>query len=942
MFKDKIALIIGINEYDIPGAKLKTPKQDAEDIAKILEDKFGYRIINIHNTIYARNGEIKYSQLKDFFLSFDTYLEAPKEQTQVLIYYAGHGVAQIGNSGLSGYFVASDSTDDVEKMISMNILYEAVVKLKCQQTLIVLDCCFAGAFRTAESTMRGLDMGLGSKQRPCRQHLDFYTKHRSCQVITSTNHRQLALDSIQNRANSPFAELLKDELEKNTFLENYHFINISRLQDEVKRRLGNKVGAVHHEQLLQFFELRHKIDHEEFLHDGGDFVFQRKDFGKQELDNCISKFENPYRGLKSYEINHSKFFFGRNQAIEDLWKLIERNQKIVVVGASGTGKSSLVQAGILPKLLESGYQKNDIVVKVPGRQPLDMLKEVEVQQCKILVVDQLEELITQAAKNDQPDFDRQIQAFFENLDALGKEKLIFTLRTDFERSINPADIYWRTSLEETAESNQRFMVKRLKTSEIRETVIRPAFQVGRFFHPETLVDIMIREVENNPNTLPLLSFTLSEMVELHKDDKELTADLTHADYQKVGGILGSLQKKAYEVFTIYKDNQPYMNMLKNLLLRMISQQGIDITKRKVYTEALEFGDDRDSYKAEILQELCDKRRLVTAESNYFEPCHDAFVSSWAPIRSWIREEGVEQMELRYSLTESVNEYGKNDKNSSYLWNDSPKFTLLGKRPKRIGQQLTWELVVPFDQRYGHCFSWLTKQEKRFLEKSSRKRRIEGWGITGGTIGLIVLLISMLTFMSMNKNNTIIQNVQQAASLNGIGSLVAYRQADSLCKNAREYHRTKWLGIPELVGLNQKLRYPEIDSLIGKIQVAIKVIPTIQKDIINGENLVNEMEVISSKGEVSHVCRNFQKLVDATKYYSEAKKILLIKRDSLDKNVVNNTLREINQRLKTLEIRVDEAYALCLRASDIPEIRSDYKEISYKLENTRIEIKNNLR
>ncbi|MDF5724717.1 MAG: caspase family protein [Rhizonema sp. PD37] len=368
-FKRSLAVVIGINEYQKKIPKLRTAKCDAEVLAQILAEQHQYdKVILITDETECK------PTLKNLLTLLEERLPKeikPTKDDRLLFYFAGHGIAHESDKGPAGYLVPQDADLENNKtLLPMQKLHECLSALSCRHLLIILDCCFAGTFQW--STAR-----LATVIR--KEHYDRFIKSPAWQAITSAAHNQEALDIFRdNRGgnkHSPFAEALFQALQgegdvipaaKNGKLAGDGVITARELHIYLEDNVAKYSSG---SQTPGIWTLS--------KHDRGEYIFLVPG-AEPKLRPApeLTEKNNPYRGLQSFEEEHSQLFFGRKQLVEELYKKVDHafSSLTVVLGVSGSGKSSLVKAGLIPYLHEK-YEKEWCILKPmrPSESPFTAL-----------------------------------------------------------------------------------------------------------------------------------------------------------------------------------------------------------------------------------------------------------------------------------------------------------------------------------------------------------------------------------------------------------------------------------------------------------------------------------------------------------------------------------------------------------------------------------------
>ncbi|OIP67755.1 MAG: hypothetical protein AUK43_18460 [Oscillatoriales cyanobacterium CG2_30_40_61] len=376
-FDRNLAVVIGIDHYKNKSIhNLKTPVSDAKAIANLLQTQYGYQPQNI---ISLLEEDATLTGLQN--LLNDTLLKQlkPTDTDRLIFYFAGHGIPRNSNDGPAGYLVPQDADgENQDSFLAMTDLCEALKKLGCHHLLVILDCCFAGMFNWA-----GHRKMIPVLKTVYKEHYDRFIRYPAWQVITSSAQDQEALDiatlaqdkrgsmTDQNQElHSPFAlGLLEGLLENKADFIHDQVITAHELYLYLEQRVSELCGE---HQKPGLHSMRVEYDQGEFIFTQPDFDFQKQ----LQPAPILNENNNPYRGLKAFEERHHPFFFGRQTLIDELSdRLLKLTTPLtIIVGASGSGKSSLVKAGLIPNLRDS-QQKGCYILNPmqPGKSPFTQL-----------------------------------------------------------------------------------------------------------------------------------------------------------------------------------------------------------------------------------------------------------------------------------------------------------------------------------------------------------------------------------------------------------------------------------------------------------------------------------------------------------------------------------------------------------------------------------------
>ncbi|MGD2076665.1 MAG: ATP-binding protein, partial [Gammaproteobacteria bacterium] len=428
---------------------------------------------------------------------------------------------------------------------------------------------------------------------------------------------------------------------------------------------------------------------------------------RQLLEDLQSRFkpkpftgECPYVGLEAFGEQDAGRFFGRERLVAELVALVKTARFVTVAGPSGSGKSSLVRAGLIPALGEESERDWRAVTLRPGRAPLealgravaqlaaqlapeDDLRQKGVEDASILarwvevvlgddpkrralvVVDQFEELFTQVSEGDEA----LRAAFLEQLVYAatlekGRAVVLITLRSDF---IANCAAYPRVN----ALLNQGFrQVGPMSPDELVSAIVRPALEVGLKLDPE-LVEQVVADVGDEPGALPLMQFALKDLFEYEMGKGGVEA-LTLDGYLARGGLRKALERHADQAFQNLsaREQELAQSVFRGLIVPGRGHQ--DTRRTALFTELIPQGVKPEEVEA-VIYKLADAR-LVTTEDREEIPgaersatlAHERLLEAW-PWLQHLVDENREAIQLSNQVADDAARWVAAEHDSSYLY-----------------------------------------------------------------------------------------------------------------------------------------------------------------------------------------------------------------------------------------------------------------------------------
>ena len=374
----------------------------------------------------------------------------------------------------------------------------------------------------------------------------------------------------------------------------------------------------------------------------------------------------PYLGLAAFHESNSAVFFGRERLVADLVERLAQNRILPVLGASGSGKSSLVLGGLLPALKNGRLPGSKdwfyYPPIVPGSHPLmnlaavarrngatlehqaaafgadstELSKVAAQGRVSVLLIDQFEELFTLCTDvTERAAFAGNLLAFANAPD--GTNRILITMRSDFEEKVVLLPQPLASHFVEGA-----VHITPLSGAELREAIEKPAARVGLKFE-DGIVDELVTEVLGQPAGLPLLQFTLLKLWQRRERNR-----ITFSAYRKLGNVRMALGKTADEFYAkLIPEDQ---TIVRRVMMRLVRPgEGLEVTSNRVRVTSL-MGLGAADRVTRVVERLIDERLLRRTEGDssedaQVEVAHEALVRNWPMLVEWLE---TERVKMRYA------------------------------------------------------------------------------------------------------------------------------------------------------------------------------------------------------------------------------------------------------------------------------------------------------
>lgn len=409
----------------------------------------------------------------------------------------------------------------------------------------------------------------------------------------------------------------------------------------------------------------------------------------------------PYRGLARFEPDDQDLFFGRAALVAQLVDAVRAHRVVAAVGASGSGKSSLLRAGLVPALRTGrshAQRPSAMRIFTPGPRPFTthaaLFQPAPGAGETVVLIDQFEELFTLGA--DGTERDSFLDLLLTACAPDSRLRVVIAVRADFfGRCAEHAGLT-------AALRHSTVLVGTMSPAELREAVVRPAAAAGLIVARD-LTEKVVEDTVGEPGGLPLMSHALLETWRRRRG-RALTLEM----YQAAGGLDGAIAKTAEDVHAGLTPQQA--DLARSILLRLVAPgDGTPDTRRP--TSRSELDGLADPGHSTVVIERLAGARLLTLDDDTVHLAHEALITGWPRLRGWL-EENRERLRVHRKLTEAAWAWAELGEDSGALY-----------RGTRL---TTAEETFATGERHH-----LTAEERSFLAASVALRRQEQQVATRG-------------------------------------------------------------------------------------------------------------------------------------------------------------------------------------------------------------------
>ena len=650
----RYALVLGIAKYD-NFTNLPKAVNDAEHIAQLLREQGRFDVQPLPGKLIESENRWQITPDKkltgkELGQTLRIFLLEKAKGAEALIYFAGHGFEAPSLTGeAKGYLATSDCNKDGQNAIAFDDFNTLISKSQLSSLVVLLDCCYAGSLLERSFINSGFSV-FNSKQDYC--------------LITA----------------SRAFERAREDAEGGIFTKAV----IKGLSEDKADEITGEVNA---NDLMSFVSRELKGSGQEAIYMGGGRSIPLVWYSaKNQVAVAVVSEESPYRGLQAFDKEHAKFFFGRQKVVSLIQQKLTQANFIPIIGASGSGKSSVVRAGLIPVLEKNGWRILEPIL--PGVQPLAELKRAFTQlferteireisalidteglspvisrltgseRC-LLVVDQFEEIFTLGSQEEER------QRFIELLTQVseGRLAIVTTMRADFlEYCLN------YKSLTQLIQEQAVYMPP-LLGAELEEAIVSPADLQAYQLERGLLGAIQQEVVGQEKGCLPLLQFALTELWEQRDQQAH---QLTLAKYKELGGVIGTLNRHAEKLYESFSEQQ--QDWVKRIFLKLVrtGAEEKDTRQQQPKAKLLSIAVDKPAVQEtinEVLEKLT-QARLIVPETEptgevWVDLAHETLMEGWERFTQW-RKEGRELRRLIDRVEDALREWQIHPKDENLM------------------------------------------------------------------------------------------------------------------------------------------------------------------------------------------------------------------------------------------------------------------------------------
>jgi len=546
-----------------------------------------------------------------------------------------------------------------------------------------------------------------------------------------------------------------------------------------------------------------------------------------------TKLMNPFPGLRPFHTNEAHLFFGREGQSEEVLSNLSRNKFAAILGASGTGKSSLIYCGLLPILyggfLHNGRSKWKVVISHPGSSPINNLAHsiaqtfgggddeekiqtdslinrallkrsssgivnlinqygVSKQENVLLLIDQFEELFRYQFSSHDVDAANQVDHFINMIVNTVRQSeipiyVVITMRSDFIGECSPYQDLTRLI------NDSHYLIPRMTRDDFQKAITGP-IAVGGGKITDQLVQLLLNEMGNNPDELPILQHALMRTWDYWMLNSDPNSPLGLNEYEAIGRLERALSNHANEAYDELNYEQKH---ICEVIFKSLTEKGADnrgIRRPTSVSELAQIAETNDQEVIKIVEIFRRKGRtfltppphIPLQSDSMIDISHESLMRVWDKLKTWVEDESAAvKMYMRLADSSELFHQGKTG-----LWGPPDLQLAINWREKQK-PNLPW--AVRYNPAFERTMVYLKTSEDEYLAEEENKLRLQKRALRRsrivaviiGTAGMISIALGILALMQRQdalKSEKRALDQEKIAKQNAQEALLAKNKADS--------------------------------------------------------------------------------------------------------------------------------------------------------------------
>ncbi|MHC1705561.1 MAG: hypothetical protein AB9846_16795 [Tenuifilaceae bacterium] len=530
-----------------------------------------------------------------------------------------------------------------------------------------------------------------------------------------------------------------------------------------------------------------------------------------------TKLMNPFPGLRPFHTNEAHLFFGREGQSEEVLVNLSKNKFAAILGASGTGKSSLIYCGLLPILyggfLHNGRSKWKIVITHPGSGPINNLAHsiaetfgdaddvekvetdslinrallkrssqgiinvinqygVKPQENVLLLIDQFEELFRYQESTHDADAINQVDHFINMLVNTVRQAelpvyVVITMRSDFIGECSPFQELTKLI------NDGHYLIPRMIRDDFQKAITGPV-AVGGGKISDQLVQLLLNEMGNNPDELPILQHSLMRTWDYWTNNSDTSQPIGITEYEAIGRLERALSNHANEAYDELNYEQKHTC---EILFKSLTEKGADnrgIRRPTSVAELARIAETNDEEVIKIVEIFRRKGRTFLTpppgvelkSDTLVDISHESLMRVWDKLKMWVEDESsAVKMYIRLAESGELFHQGKTG-----LWGPPDLQLAINWREKQ-NPNLPW--AVRYNPAFERTMVYLKTSEEEYIAEEENKIRLQKRAIRRskivaliiGAAGMISIALAILAIMqrqdALNSQKQAVESAIQA-------------------------------------------------------------------------------------------------------------------------------------------------------------------------------------